>query len=109
MPQIDGVSAIAVILIASFGVDRIVTGLLFTLSFIKPWTRFLPNPTAIQNALERANAERKQKLVYFVFAGLLSGLVVAYLGKVRIFQALGFATNDILDSILTGLDFDCRS
>lgn len=103
MPQIDGVSAIAVILIASFGIDRIVTGLLFTLPFIKPLRRIVPDPNTIQNVTERANAERKQKLIYFVLAAILSGLVVAYLGKVRIFQALGFATNDILDSIMTGL------
>lgn len=103
MPQIDGVSAIAVILIASFGVDRIVTGLLFTLSFIEPYRRIIPDPHSIQDSVESENAKRKQKLVYFVLAGILSGVVVAYLGNVRIFQALGFTTNDILDSIMTGL------
>lgn len=102
--KIDGVSAIALILIASFGIDRIVTGLLFLLSFIKPWTRFVPDPTMIQDTLERAKAEKTNTLIYFVLAGILGVVVLAFFGEVRIFRAMGFdKTNYILDSIMTGL------
>ena len=101
---IDGVSAIAVILIASFGIDRIVTGLLFLLSFIKPWDRVFPHPSKAHDSMERTNVERKHKLVYFVIAGILGVVVLAFIGEVRIFHALGFTeTNYILDSIMTGL------
>lgn len=102
--KIDGVSAIALILIASFGIDRIVTGLLFLLSFIKSWTRFVPDPTTMQDTLERAKAEKTNTLIYFVLAGILGGVVLAFFGEVRIFRAMGFdKTNYILDSIMTGL------
>ena len=102
--KIDGVSAIAVILIASFGIDRIVMGLLFILSFMKPWDRVLPDPLTVQDTVERAKAEKKQKLLYFVCAGVLGGLVLAFFGEVRIVRALGFdKINYVLDSIMTGL------
>lgn len=101
---IDGVSALAVILIASFGIDRVVTGSLFLLSFVKPWNRAFPRPSEIADTAERSRAERKHKLVYFILAGLLGGVVLAFFGEVRIFHALGFTrTNYILDSIMTGL------
>ncbi len=105
MEPIDGVSAIVVVLIASFAIDRIVTGLLFLLSFIKPWSRAFPDPATTKDTLERVSAVKKQKLIYFVFAGILSGLIV-YFGQVKIFDALGFEGKDeydILDNIITGL------
>ncbi len=102
--KVDGVSAIALILIASFGIDRIVTGLLFLLSFIKHWTPFVPDPTTIQDTLELAKAEKTNTLIYFVLAGILGVVVLAFFGEVRIFRAMGFdKTNYILDSIMTGL------
>jgi len=101
---IDGVSAIALILIASFGIDRILTGLFFLLDFIKPWTRLFPNPEEVEEKALQIRAERKRKLLYFVLAGILGGVVLAYFGEVRIFRALGFnQTNAILDSVMTGL------
>ena len=87
--KIDGISAIAVILIASFAIDRIVTGLLFLLPFLKQWERAFPDPVTVNDTLERVRAERKQKLVYFILAGLL-GVVVCWFGKLRMFSALGF-------------------
>jgi hypothetical protein len=102
--KIDGISAIAVIMIASFAIDRIVTGMLFLLSFLKPWRHAFPDPGTIQDVLERARAEKKQKLIYFIFAGILGILVLAYYGKVRIFAVIGFPQIDwILDTIATGL------
>lgn len=102
--KIDGISAIVVILIASFAIDRIVTGLLFLLSFIKPWSRVFPAPATTEDTLEHVSAEKKQKLIYFVFAGILSGLIV-YFGGVKIFDALGFTGDKyhILDYMITGL------
>ncbi len=103
--KIDGVSAVALILIASFGIDRIVTGLMFLLGyFSKTWVRFLPDPDTMPDAVERVRAEKKHKLVYFIIAGILGGVVLAFLGEIRIFRAMGFdKTNAILDSIMTGL------
>jgi hypothetical protein len=113
--KIDGVSAIVVIVIASFAIDRIVTGLLFLLPFIKPWSRAFPDPSTYKDALEYANAVKRQKLIYFIFAGILGGVIV-YFGDLRIFYALGFTgdkegftgdkgniLNNILNYTITGL------
>ena len=101
--MLDGVGAIAVVLIASFAIDRMVTGWLFVLSFLRPWTFFFPDPSLVREGRPRAQAERRQKLVYFVFAAALGGVVLAYFGDVRVFHALGFETNVVLDAVVTGL------
>jgi hypothetical protein len=44
---IDGITALAVIGIASFGIDRMVRGTLFLLSFSPTWRRFFPTPESI--------------------------------------------------------------
>jgi hypothetical protein len=99
--QIDGISAIAIILIASFAIDRIVTGLLFLLSFLHPWAQRFPEPVTRDGA-ERIDAERKQKLVYFAFAGVLA-VFLGWYGNLRIFHASGFDVPGWIDAIVTGL------
>ncbi len=90
MKQLDGVSAVALILIASFAIDRIVTALLFLLSFV----RLVP---------EAAADERKYKLIYFGLAGLLGTVVLAHYGQVRVLTALGIRIEPLIDTILTGI------
>lgn len=58
--KIDGISAIAVILIASFAIDRIVTGFLFVLSFWPRWAAFAPEPVEAQSAVVTAHREKRQ-------------------------------------------------
>ncbi len=124
----DGVTAIAVIVIASFAIDRIATGSLFLLSFIKPWTRFFPDPATIKDDggrsktkaalilpagvqattvrkrdIDRPTAEKRLKLAYHVLASILGIGVLAGLGKIWIFTAVGFPVPGILDAIVTGL------
>jgi hypothetical protein len=100
--QIDGISAIAVILIGSFAIDRIVTGLMFLLAFSHLWTQRFPDPaTSVEK--DRPDAERRNKLAYFCFSGLLAILLCFY-GNLRIFRAAGFP--DVpgwLDALITGL------
>lgn len=107
--KIDGISAIAVIVIASFAIDRIVTGLLFLLSFLDRWERAFPDPSTVEDVLERGRAEKKQKLGYFIFAALL-GVVVCWYGKLRIFFALGFTdTPQVFDILATALTLTAGS
>ncbi|HEX9867647.1 MAG TPA: hypothetical protein VGC99_03455 [Candidatus Tectomicrobia bacterium] len=102
--NIGGVNVIVLIFVVSFGIDRIVTGILFLLSYVGPWSQAFPEPVTIRDTLARTKAEKKQKLAYFVFAGVLSLGVIATFGKVRIFDALGYTpANDILDIIVTGI------
>lgn len=100
---IDGVSAIAALVIASFAIDRIATGLLFLLSFSRRWSRGFPDPASAAEPDARRRAEKKQKLLYYVLAAILGGVVMAYCANVRVFAALGFPTNALLDSVITGL------
>lgn len=101
---IDGFSAIAVIIIAAFGIDRIVRGTLFVLSFIGPWRKkFSPAKPGL-SAVEKQAAERREQFAYFLLAGILGIAVLGFLGNIRIFAALGFKEiPGILDGIMTGL------
>lgn len=88
-PPIDGVTAITMILIASFAIDRIVTVLMFLLSLV-------------HLAPER-EAEKRYKLMYFVLAGVLGIFVLAFYGQVRVLTALGLKVSPALDILLTGI------
>ena len=103
MPRLDGITVIAILLVASFAIDRIVTGALFLLSFSDRWTRRFPDPDAVIDPAERVRARNRQKLLYFCFAAVLALPVLAGYGRVRILAALGFPTNAVFDVILTGL------
>ena len=91
--KIDGISAIAIILIASFAIDRIVTGSLFLLSFVKYWTKYFPDPATLQPDARLA-AERMLKLAYFGLSGFLGiPLFSGWYSKDAILaNAFGFAS-----------------
>ena len=95
---LDGVSAIALVLIASFAVDRVVTGLLFLLGFNKKWVQWCPDPKLIDDPPGRTMAERRQKLAYFILAGFFAIIVLAGLGHVRILTAMGLRPGPAGDS-----------
>jgi len=86
---LDGVSAIALVVIAAFAIDRVVNGLLFLLGFNKKWARRCPDPKLIDETAPRIAAERRQKLVYLILAGFFGMIVLAGLGHVRILTAMG--------------------
>jgi len=90
---LDGVTAIAAVLIAAFAIDRTVRALLFMLSF---WTRWA-------TAFPESSQSKRSKLVYFLFAGVMGVLVIGWFGQVRILGAVGFNTvNPYLDMLITG-------
>src|SRR5215468_2117356 len=103
MPKIDGVSAIAVVLIASFAVDRIVTAILFLLAYNKRWDSRFPDPALQPEGELREKAARNRKLAYFCIGAALAIPLIAGFGRIRILAALGFPTNRYLDIIVTGL------
>ena len=81
--RLDGISAIAVLLIAAFAIDRIVTAILFLLGFIPAWTRAFSD-------------DKRAKLIYFVFAAVFSAGVVVALSGMRTVDATGQAGSGIL-------------
>jgi hypothetical protein len=103
MPRLDGITIIAIVLVGSFAIDRIVTGLLFLLSFSDRWTHRFPNPDLLTDPAAQLKARNMQKLLYFGVAGALAIPLLAGYGKVRILAALGFPTDYLLDTVVTGL------
>jgi hypothetical protein len=100
MPEpLGGFSAIAVLLIAAFSIDRLVSAVIFLLAFIDPWDAYF-NPIRQSGELERDQAQRRQKLVYFVFAGICAGIVIKALDGYGILHHIGFQ-NYPLDIFLT--------
>lgn len=97
-----GVNAIALVLIASFAIDRIVNGILFVLSYIDWWNRRFPDPARLDGE-QRTAAERRAKVVYFVIAGVIATFVFAYFGQVRVLTALGIPASPFFDVLLSGL------
>lgn len=99
--RLDGISIIALVLIGSFAVDRIVRGLLFGLSYWKRWASLVPDPNDPATPVPR---RKHHQLAYFCFAACLGVVALGWYGGVRILSALGFvAVNPILDTLITGL------
>jgi len=106
MPTVglDGVTAIAAILIASFAIDRFVEGILFLLSFNRRWSQLLPDPVFPQDDVSRYKMERRRKLVRMILATLVAVPLLAFFGQMRILFAVGFESiNPILDQIFTAI------
>ena len=59
MSNISGLDMIVVLFVVSFALDRVVNGILFALSWLKPWARFLPDPRKVESAEDKVAAERR--------------------------------------------------
>jgi hypothetical protein len=99
--DLGGISVIAFVLLLSFAIDRVVNGLLFALSYSKHWRRICPDPIRVPEGTERALAERAQKVAFFCFAAVFSGVVLWMVGR-GILHQVGFAEGP-LDLFMTGL------
>jgi hypothetical protein len=97
-------NVLVLIFVVSFVIDRAVTGLLFLLSYNTSWNRlarFFPDPRIMEDARTRMQAERREKLAYFVLSLLFAIVVLVYFGDIRILKALGHETR--LDFIVTAV------
>ncbi len=70
--RLEGITAIAALLIASFAIDRIVAGTLFLLSFSDGWNKRFPEPALVKDEDLRYKAEKKLKLVRAVLAAIVA-------------------------------------
>jgi hypothetical protein len=99
--DLGGISVIAFVLLLSFAIDRVVNGLLFALSYSSLWRRICPDPVRVPEGTERVLAERSQKIAFFCFAAVFSGIVLWMVGS-GILHQVGFAEGP-LDIFMTGL------
>ena len=105
---IDPIRAIALILIGSFAIDRLVKGLFFLLSYSEDLRESL-DPEAVTDPVEKAAAMRNYRLLYAVFGGYLGTVVMAGYMHIRLFAVTAESGTEfigqypILDILLTGL------
>src|SRR5258708_79778 len=81
----DGVTLLAVLLIAAFAIERIAAGILFLLTLF----HVLPDPELTENAEKRATERRKLTLCHFLVSAAMVIFVLFYLGEYRFLDALG--------------------
>lgn len=77
----EGVSVVAFVLLLSFAIDRVVTGILFVLSWFEWWRHLCPDPAEVTEPREVAAAERAQKTAYFALAAAFSLLLLQVVGS----------------------------
>ena len=101
---------VGVILIASFAIDRMVTGLFFLLSF-HPDLRAVLDPDSLPDPAAKEDATRLCRLIYAVCAGYLSIVIVAGMMGIRLSKITGLeldpnagsVMSTMLDVVVTGL------
>ncbi len=97
--NLDGVSTTALIALAAFAIDRIVSAVLFVLI-----SAHLLSDPELQSGAARIKAGRTGKVVYFVVSLVLVVAVLNSFSSVRILAAMGLRGDaPILDKILTGI------
>jgi hypothetical protein len=98
MNPADTVTTLTRIAIAAFAIDRIVTAVMFLLSYLSAFS----NPTLAEGDA-RATAEKNYKMLYFFFAGVLALAVLIHYPQMRLLEALRIKENAILDALVTGI------
>jgi hypothetical protein len=86
----SGLTVITVLVVLAFAIDRITAGILFLLSFDTLWNKKFPEPILQETVAGRLAAEKRQKLIYFVYAASLAVLILFFADQVRVLNALGF-------------------
>lgn len=96
----SGTTVVAMVLIGSFAIDRIVTILLFLLELSPGWRRGHPDPETLQGTA-RSDAERRRKLWYFGVAIPIGLIAVLSFRDVRLLHSLGIEVNPVGDTLFT--------
>ena len=81
----DGVTFVAVLLIAAFAIERVAAGILFLLTVF----HVLSDPELIENAVQRATERRKSTLWHFLISTAMVIVVLFSIGEYRFLDALG--------------------
>lgn len=98
----DGISALAQVVVASFVIDRIVSGILFFAALV----HIIPDPEMIEDGPRRVSAQKAYKVVYFVLAALLVIAALYAFPTIRILDEMGVQpAKPLLDLFVTGLLF----
>jgi len=96
---LDGVSALALLLLASFVIERIVSGVLFVL----PTFGWLPDLAQLEDPAARAAAERKYVYLRFFLSGILVAAILWKWPSLRILKLFSQTSDALpgLDHVVT--------
>ena len=100
--QHEAINVVAIIVIASFAIERVTSGLLFLLSFFKPWQRFVPDPFP-SDALESAKYQKREKVAYYGIAGTIVLVLVLSVRDLSVLSALSINAPRLLDLAVSWL------
>jgi hypothetical protein len=101
--SLNGISITAMIVLASFAIDRAKAGILFLLSS-EHWEKIFPDPSLFKDDDRgRAKAQRKRKLLEFGVAGTLVIAALVAFPKARVLLAMGRTPSDMIDAAFTWL------
>ena len=84
----NAVSLAAMIIVASFGIERIATGTFFLLEFI-PGVKGLTG----DNAVGKAPVSRVGRLAFYGLVGAMAALVVSFYPELRVLTRLGITSH----------------
>jgi hypothetical protein len=82
----------AIVVIASFVIDRVAGGVFFLLSLVDAWNEWVPDPAARQDAGDKLAAQKRQKLIYYSFVAILA-LSIVFAFNLRVLGALHVTEN----------------
>ncbi|HXT19640.1 MAG TPA: hypothetical protein VN923_02710, partial [Thermoanaerobaculia bacterium] len=97
---LDGVSALALLVLASFVIERVVSGVLFVL----PTLRLLPDLAQLEEPAARARTERRHTYFRFFLSAALAAVILWQWPSLRIlalFSQLSAAVPPWLDPVVT--------
>jgi hypothetical protein len=98
----DGLGALALIVVASFVIDRVVSAVLFFALLV----HMIPDAESMEAGPKRLTAKRIYKLLYFLLAALLVIGVLYSFPSIRILKQMGVTElPTALDLLVTGLLF----
>lgn len=96
-----GPSVIALVVLLSFAIDRVVSFALFALSYSHTWRRRFPDPATLADPAQKLDAQRRERGAYFVLAALCSVALLLSVGW-GVLGRLGFEAGPF-DPFLTAL------
>jgi hypothetical protein len=97
----EGPSVIALVLLLSFAIDRVVSFFLFALGWSRRWRRYFPDPAGLEDPLQKLAAQRRERAAYFALAALFSVTLLTAVGW-GVLGRLGFEVGPY-DPFLTAL------
>ena len=93
----------AMVVIASFTIERVAAGVFFILSLFDGWNRLFPDSAAESDASSGMTTQKVQKLAYYAFVAVLAAVIVWTfdIQVVRSLQLQGVSVRPSLDHLFS--------